>query len=82
MIKHAQTVRLLLPTNCLSVFDYFVGLPLIVLIFNPSRPMPENVRKPGVFDISRGYIEMEHWREIFLTKVFLKVFPTLKGAVS
>ena len=44
--------------------------------------MPENVRKPGVLDVSRGYIEMEHWREIFLTKVFLKVFPTLKGAVS
>ena len=25
---HTQTIRLLLPTNCLSVFDYFVGLAL------------------------------------------------------
>ena len=28
MVKHTQTIRLLLPTNCLSVFYYFVGLPL------------------------------------------------------
>ena len=26
MVKHSQSVRRLLPTNCLSVFDYFVGL--------------------------------------------------------
>ena len=26
MVKDTQTVRRLLPTNCLSVFDYFVGL--------------------------------------------------------
>ena len=26
MVKHTQTIRRLLPTNCLSVFDYFVGL--------------------------------------------------------
>ena len=26
MIKHTQTIRRLLPTNCLSVFDHFVGL--------------------------------------------------------
>ena len=26
MVKHTQTIRLLLPTNCLSVFDNFVGL--------------------------------------------------------
>ena len=28
MIEHAQTIRRLLPTICLSVFDYFVGLAL------------------------------------------------------
>ena len=28
MVKHAQTIRRLLPTNCLSVFDHFVGLAL------------------------------------------------------
>ena len=28
MVKHTQTIRRLLPTNCLSVFDHFVGLTL------------------------------------------------------
>ena len=28
MVKRTQTIRRLLPTNCLSVFDHFVGLVL------------------------------------------------------
>ena len=28
MVKHTQTIRRLLPTNCFSVFDHFVGLAL------------------------------------------------------
>ena len=28
MVKHIQTIRLRQPTNCLNVFDYFVGLTL------------------------------------------------------
>ena len=28
MVKHTQTIRRLLPTNYLSVFDHFVGLAL------------------------------------------------------
>ena len=28
MVKHIQTIHRLLPTNCLSVFDHFVGLAL------------------------------------------------------
>ena len=28
MVKHTQTIRRLLPTNCLSVFDHFVRLAL------------------------------------------------------
>ena len=28
MVKHTQTIRRLLQTNCLSVFDHFVGLAL------------------------------------------------------
>ena len=28
MVKHIQTIVRLLPTNCLSVFYHFVGLPL------------------------------------------------------
>ena len=31
MAKHTQTIRRLLPTNCFSVFDHFVGLALKVL---------------------------------------------------
>ena len=31
MIKHTHTIRRLLPTNCFSVFDYFLGLVLIGL---------------------------------------------------
>ena len=31
MVKHTQTIRRQLPTNCLSVFDHFVGLALKVL---------------------------------------------------
>ena len=28
MVKHSQTIRRLLPMNCLSAFDHFVGLVL------------------------------------------------------
>ena len=28
MVKHTQTICQLLPTNCLSVFDHFMGLVL------------------------------------------------------
>ena len=36
MVKHGQTARRLLPTDCLSVFDHFVGLAfkgLNVIVF-------------------------------------------------
>ena len=32
LVKHTQTIRRVLPTNCLSVFDDFVGLVLKGLI--------------------------------------------------
>ena len=35
MVKHTQTIRRLLPMNCLSVFDHFLGLALNGLM-NPS----------------------------------------------
>ena len=39
MVKHTQTIRRLLPTNCLSVFDHFVGLALKELThFWPMSP--------------------------------------------
>ena len=47
MVKHTQTIRCKLPTNCLSVFDHFVGLALkglnvdltLILLSNP-RSIP------------------------------------------
>ena len=33
MVKHTQTIRWLLPTNFLSLFDHFVGLALKGLIY-------------------------------------------------
>ena len=34
MVKHTQTIRRLLPTNCLSVIDHFVKLALKGLKYN------------------------------------------------
>ena len=34
MVKHTQTIRQLLPTNCLSAFNHFVGLEIKGLIWN------------------------------------------------
>ena len=36
MVKHTQAILRQKPTNCLSVFDHFVGLALKVLI-DPCR---------------------------------------------
>ena len=33
MVKHTQTIRQQASTNCLSMFDHFVGLVLTGLIF-------------------------------------------------
>ena len=34
MVKHAQTIYWLFPTNCLSVFDHFAALALKELIWD------------------------------------------------
>ena len=39
MVKNAQTICWLLPMNCLSVFEYFLGLALKGLNFNKSQPI-------------------------------------------
>ena len=36
MVKHTQTICRLLPTNCLSVFDHFMGLALNELNANAN----------------------------------------------
>ena len=40
MVKHTQTIRWPLPTNCLSVFDHFVMLVLKVLIYVVEKLEP------------------------------------------
>ena len=45
IVKHTQTIRRLLPTNCLSVFDHFVGFALTGLkAVNPKKTF--NLRIP------------------------------------
>ena len=57
MVKHTQPVRWLLPTNCLSVFDHFMGLALkglstSIYFLNPSAncgiryPSEESLETP------------------------------------
>ena len=52
MVKHTQTIRLLFPTNCLSVFDHFVGLALRGLRKTCQTYMPINTKTK----ISKGYV--------------------------
>ena len=49
MIKHTQTIRGLLPTNCLSVFDHFMELALQAISDQCSISTFPNT------------IEMEYW---------------------
>ena len=49
MVKHTQTIRRLLPTNYLSVFDHFVGLAFkgfvparIIVGCSPHCKIPSN----------------------------------------
>ena len=43
MVKHTQTIRQLLPTNYLSVFDHFVGLALKGLTENGDQSIMKNL---------------------------------------
>ena len=53
MVKHTQTIRQLLPTDCMSVFDQFVGLALKGLTLTIK-----NI-KPGYDKFSTGK-KLEH----------------------
>ena len=71
MVKHIQTIRRLLPTNGLGVFDNFVGLPLKGLTLVPYvtflHPLKtsENYR---FFDVFRGY------KNEYQNRVFLRIY--------
>ena len=45
MVKHTQTSRRVLPTNCLSVFDHFVGRVLKELFCIYHTPSVNKERK-------------------------------------
>ena len=62
MLKHTQTIVGKLPTNCLSVFDHFVGLALRGLI---SKNNTTKLKKKNYFrfsDVFKG-IERDQWHE-------------------
>ena len=44
MVKHTQTVRRCLPTNCFTVFDHFAGLALKGLLHEINKNMPKQPR--------------------------------------
>ena len=53
MDKHTQTIRRLLATNCLSVFDHFVGLVLKGLsLFKLFKKIGEMSQSLLVFDVN------------------------------
>ena len=59
MVEHTQRIRWLLLTNCLSVFDYFVGLALKGLkaaVINCFRGVFKTLSNMynGVFGFSKG----------------------------
>ena len=54
MVKHTQTIRQLLPTNCLSGFDHFVGFTLkrvkdFCLIMYDIKSLVENCISVNLF---------------------------------
>ena len=46
MVKHTQTIFWLLPTNCLSVFDHFMGLALKGLTTFAERSISDLWQSP------------------------------------
>ena len=54
MVKHTETIRPQKPTNCLSVFDHFVGLALKGL---RSRKLIKNASTKIVYYVMNNYIK-------------------------
>ena len=57
MVKHTQTIRRLMPTNCLIVFDHFVGLALKglteVCLMTKMELLPNRVRETTLLQMVR-----------------------------
>ena len=63
MVKHAQTICRLLPTNCLTVFDYLVGLVL--------KGLTKLDEYDGVILIPFIIISLHIYKNIMITDFFL-----------
>ena len=71
MVKHTQTIRRLLPTTCLSMFDHFVGLALkgLILLTLILRRRPKKKK-----------IIVQHIQNLdFICKIYL---PEENGVVN
>ena len=71
MVKHAKTILLLLPTNCLSVFGHFVGLALNEF---ENKPMFYVVRRVTSFNLRvepsrRNYLKLDYAKMLYTTLV-------------
>ena len=51
MVKKTQTIRWQQPTNCLSVFDHFVGLPFKRLMFLKISIIIQHILSGGIIDV-------------------------------
>ena len=65
MVKHTQKIRRLLPMNCLSVFDHFVGLAVKGL--KMSHFLYENINSPRIKQLPRVGTSTSFEKRILLT---------------
>ena len=58
MVKHTQTIRRMLATNCLSVFKHFVGLALKSLITTNTKnvTLPSELGSFLAFTLMKDYL--------------------------
>ena len=69
MVIHTQTIRRLLLTNCLSVFDHFVGLLLKGLMFRHSWSMlciscsKKDLIKLNLHDMRQWLLSYSHFHD-------------------
>ena len=74
MVKHTQTIRRLMSTNCLSVFDHFVGLALKELICKAHRFTSFYVKGTYVINMSNSYHLLECVKSNSKAISFLSLF--------
>ena len=70
MVKHTQTIRGLLPTNCLSLFDHFVGFPLKRLTTPVSGSLIRDTHKHMIFIPSH--------QPLFTSQLASWIYPEVK----